>query len=145
MEEKLKGKLYKEVLIDVFSVILGMVLIIFKWGDVKIGGIVAKPDFTTWQWYSISICGGIVQSVMSGMGGMVAAGVADDTIVLRRDDAELEVRHPVLLQLDGIDGPRHQQVVAHRDAVPVLLGRPAADPGSPGTVEREVVGDRPVV
>ena len=101
MEEKLKGKLYKEVLIvigllltieiilgifftekfgfvmskmlyligdyfgwwinllAVFSVILGMVLIIFKWGDVKIGGIDAKPDFTTWQWYSISICGGI--------------------------------------------------------------------------------------
>ena len=101
MEEKLKGKLYKEVLIvigllltieiilgifftekfgfvmskmlyligdyfgwwinllAVFSVILGMDLIIFKWGDVKIGGIDAKPDFTTWQWYSISICGGI--------------------------------------------------------------------------------------
>lgn len=101
MEEKLKGKLYKEVLIvigllltieiilgifftekfgfvmskmlyligdyfgwwinllAVFSVIMGMVLIIFKWGDVKIGGIDAKPDFTTWQWYSISICGGI--------------------------------------------------------------------------------------
>ena len=46
-------------LLAVFSVILGMVLIIFKWGDVKIGGIDAKPDFTTWQWYSISICGGI--------------------------------------------------------------------------------------
>ena len=100
-EDKLKGKIYKEVLavigllltaeiilgvfftkqfglamstmlywvgdnfgwwinlLSIVIVILGMVLILFKWGDVKIGGIDAKPDFTTWQWYSISICGGI--------------------------------------------------------------------------------------
>ena len=101
MEEKLKGKLYKEVLIVIgllltIEIILGifftekfgfvmskMLYLIgdcFGWwinllavffrhfgdgshhlqmGDVKIGGIDAKPDFTTWQWYSISICGGI--------------------------------------------------------------------------------------
>lgn len=100
-EDKLKGKIYKEVLavigllltaeiilgvfftkqfglamstmlywvgdnfgwwinlLSIVIVILGIVLILFKWGDVKIGGIDAKPDFTTWQWYSISICGGI--------------------------------------------------------------------------------------
>lgn len=100
-EDKLKGKIYKEVLavigllltaeiilgvfftkqfglamstmlywvgdnfgwwinlLSIVIVILGMVLILFKWGDVKIGGTDAKPDFTTWQWYSISICGGI--------------------------------------------------------------------------------------
>lgn len=100
-EDKLKGKIYKEVLavigllltaeiilgvfftrqfglamstmlywvgdnfgwwinlLSIVIVILGMVLVLFKWGDVKIGGIDAKPDFTTWQWYSISICGGI--------------------------------------------------------------------------------------
>ena len=45
--------------LSVLTVILGLVLIVFKWGDVKIGGIDAKPDFTTWQWWSISICGGI--------------------------------------------------------------------------------------
>ena len=45
--------------LSVLTVILGLVLIIFKWGDIKIGGIDAKPDFTTWQWWSISICGGI--------------------------------------------------------------------------------------
>lgn len=46
-------------LLSIFVVVLGLVLILFKWGDVKIGGVDAKPDFTTWQWYSISICGGI--------------------------------------------------------------------------------------
>lgn len=45
--------------LSVLTCVLGLVLIIFKWGDVKIGGVDAKPDFTTWQWYSISICGGI--------------------------------------------------------------------------------------
>ena len=50
-------------LLAVFSVILGMVLIIFKWGDVKIGGIDAKPDFTTWQWYSISILAAVLAAV----------------------------------------------------------------------------------
>ena len=30
-----------------------------RYGDVVIGGKDAKPDFTTWQWFSMSICGGI--------------------------------------------------------------------------------------
>lgn len=46
-------------LLAVSAVILGIVIVIFKYGDVVIGGKGAKPDFTTWQWFSISICGGI--------------------------------------------------------------------------------------
>ncbi|MGI6110590.1 MAG: BCCT family transporter, partial [Eubacteriaceae bacterium] len=46
-------------LLCVLIVILGLALIVFKYGDVVIGGKDAKPDFTTWQWFSISICGGI--------------------------------------------------------------------------------------
>lgn len=46
-------------ILAVFIIILGVVFVIFKYGDVVIGGKDAKPDFTTWQWYSISICGGI--------------------------------------------------------------------------------------
>ena len=46
-------------LLAVFMVIMGIVFIIFKYGDIVIGGKDAKPDFSTWQWFSISICGGI--------------------------------------------------------------------------------------
>jgi len=46
-------------LLCVIIVVLGIALIVFKFGDVVIGGKDAKPDFTTWQWFSISICGGI--------------------------------------------------------------------------------------
>lgn len=46
-------------LLSVIMVVLGIVLIIFKYGDVVIGGKDTKPDFTNWQWFSISICGGI--------------------------------------------------------------------------------------
>ncbi|SDX31457.1 BCCT family transporter [Eubacterium barkeri] len=46
-------------LLAVIIVVLGIVLVVFKYGDVVIGGKDAKPEFTTWQWFSISICGGI--------------------------------------------------------------------------------------
>lgn len=46
-------------LLAVFCVIVGIVIVIFRWGDVKIGGKDAKPDFTYWQWFSMSICSGI--------------------------------------------------------------------------------------
>lgn len=46
-------------LLTVIAVVLGIAIIIFKYGDVVIGGKDAKPDFTNWQWFSISICGGI--------------------------------------------------------------------------------------
>ncbi len=46
-------------ILSVLIVILGLALIVFRYGDVVIGGKDAKPDFTNWQWFSISICGGI--------------------------------------------------------------------------------------
>lgn len=46
-------------LLAVLGIFLGIALVIFKFGDVVIGGKDAKPDFTLWQWFSISICGGI--------------------------------------------------------------------------------------
>lgn len=71
-------------LLAVFAVIAGIVLVIFKYGDVVIGGKDAKPDFTTWQWYSISICGGIGcgllfwamgEPIFHYMGPPIAAGI----------------------------------------------------------------------
>ena len=46
-------------LLSVVIILLGIALIVFKFGDVRIGGKDAKPDFTYWQWFSMSICGGI--------------------------------------------------------------------------------------
>ncbi len=46
-------------LLAVIIIFLGLALIVFKYGDIVIGGKDAKPDFSTWQWFSISICGGI--------------------------------------------------------------------------------------
>lgn len=46
-------------LLAVVCIVIGLALVIFKYGDVVIGGKDAKPDFSTWQWFSISICGGI--------------------------------------------------------------------------------------
>ena len=43
----------------VLAVILGICYIIFRYGDIRIGGEDAKPEYSTWQWFSISICGGI--------------------------------------------------------------------------------------
>lgn len=42
-----------------FAVIFGLGIILFRYGDIRIGGDDAKPDYTNWQWISISICGGI--------------------------------------------------------------------------------------
>lgn len=41
------------------AVVLGICYIIFRYGDIRIGGEDAKPEYSTWQWFSISICGGI--------------------------------------------------------------------------------------
>lgn len=46
-------------LLSILACVLGIVFVVFRYGDVKIGGEDAKPDFTTWQWFAISICGGI--------------------------------------------------------------------------------------
>ena len=46
-------------LLCVIGIFIGIAIVISKYGDVVIGGKDAKPDFTTWQWFSMSICGGI--------------------------------------------------------------------------------------
>ncbi|WP_304507611.1 BCCT family transporter [Anaerotignum sp.] len=43
----------------VMAVVLGICYVIFRYGDIRIGGEDAKPEYSTWQWFSISICGGI--------------------------------------------------------------------------------------
>ena len=50
-----------------------------------------------------------------------------------------------LFERDGVDAAGDDEVVAHHDAVPVLLGGPAADPEAPGAVHGEVLGDLAVV
>ena len=49
------------------------------------------------------------------------------------------------LQLDRIDGAGDDEVVAQRDAVPVLLGGPAVDPLAPRAVHAEVHRDLAVI
>lgn len=75
-------------LLSVFMVIMGIVFILFKYGDVVIGGADAKPEFSTWQWFSISICGGIGcgllfwamgEPIYHYMSPPVAAGITAET------------------------------------------------------------------
>ena len=51
-----------------------------------------------------------------------------DLLVLARAEAPVHHLDAQLLQLDRVDRAGHHQVVAQRDAVPVLLGGPAVDP-----------------
>ena len=46
-------------LLCVSGIFIGIAIVVARYGDVVIGGKDAKPDFTTWQWFSMSICGGI--------------------------------------------------------------------------------------
>ena len=46
-------------LLCVVGIFIGIAIVVARYGDVVIGGKDAKPDFTTWQWFSMSICGGI--------------------------------------------------------------------------------------
>ena len=46
-------------LLSLVLLILTLVFIIRKYGDIKIGGRDAKPKFTTFQWIAMTICGGI--------------------------------------------------------------------------------------
>lgn len=43
----------------VLALVLVLVLVINKFGDIRIGGKDAKPDFKYFNWISISLCGGI--------------------------------------------------------------------------------------
>ena len=46
-------------LIAILIIILTFVLALSKFGNIKIGGPDAKPDFKTWNWITMSLCGGI--------------------------------------------------------------------------------------
>ena len=46
-------------LLSLIAVILAFVVLLMKYGDVKIGGKDAKPDFKMFNWCAMSICGGI--------------------------------------------------------------------------------------
>lgn len=46
-------------LFAIICVILTLVLALSKYGNIKIGGPDAKPDFKTWNWITMSLCGGI--------------------------------------------------------------------------------------
>ena len=50
-----------------------------------------------------------------------------------------------VLERDGIDRARHDEIVADRDGVPVLLRRPATDPGPPRAIAAEDARDLVVV
>ena len=53
--------------------------------------------------------------------------------------------HAQPLELDRVDAAGDDEVVAQRDAVPALLGRPPADPLAPRAVAAEAGGDLAVV
>ena len=61
-------------LLSLGLVFLSLLFIIGRYGDVKIGGKDAKPEYTMFQWISMTICGGIGTGLVPG-GGMDAAGL----------------------------------------------------------------------
>ncbi len=46
-------------LLAIIIIILTFVLALSRFGDIRIGGPEAKPDFKTWNWITMSLCGGI--------------------------------------------------------------------------------------
>ena len=46
-------------LFTILAIILTFVLALTKIGDIKIGGPDATPDYKTWNWITMSLCGGI--------------------------------------------------------------------------------------
>ncbi|MFR4400973.1 MAG: BCCT family transporter, partial [Peptococcus niger] len=42
----------------VACIIFSLFLIFSKYGDIKLGGPDAKPEFTTFQWFALLFCGG---------------------------------------------------------------------------------------
>lgn len=55
------------------------------------------------------------------------------------------VLHAVIFESPGIGRTSGHEVIAHRDAVAVFFGGPAAKPGSPGAVGRKFATDCAVV
>ena len=68
-----------------------------------------------------------------------------ELLVLAGAEAAGHLLDAQLLELDGIDRAGDDEVVAQRDAVPVLLGGPAVDPEAPRAVHAEVHRDLAVV
>ena len=46
-------------LLSLASLLLALVVVIYKYGDIRIGGDMAKPKFKTFNWCAMSICSGI--------------------------------------------------------------------------------------
>jgi glycine betaine transporter len=46
-------------ILSLVSLILALVVVLLKYGNVRIGGPDAKPDFKTFNWIAMSLCGGI--------------------------------------------------------------------------------------
>ncbi|BES66131.1 BCCT family transporter [Gottschalkiaceae bacterium SANA] len=46
-------------ILAMLSVLIVLVILVMKYGDVKIGGSDAKPEFSMFHWIAMSICGGI--------------------------------------------------------------------------------------
>ena len=65
--------------------------------------------------------------------------------VVGAGEALRHVHHAFAFERHRVDGAGGQQVVADRDAVPSLLGGPAADPRPPGTVRAEGLVDVAVI
>ena len=67
------------------------------------------------------------------------AGMVERVVAVRH------VEHARVLQLHRVDAAGDDEVVAHHDRMPCLLGRPPAHPEAPGVVEGEVLRDHAVI
>ena len=50
--------------VSMLALVFALSLVVFKYGDIKIGGKDAKPDFGYWNWCVMSICGGIGTGIL---------------------------------------------------------------------------------
>ncbi len=66
-------------------------------------------------------------------------------VVLAWAEAPVDYLEAKFLQLDRVDRSGHHQVVAQRDAVPILLGGPTVDPLPPRAVHAHVHRDLAVI
>ncbi len=51
-------------LFSLFIIIFVFVIAFTKIGDIKFGGSEAKPEYTTWQWFTMALCGGIGTGIL---------------------------------------------------------------------------------
>jgi hypothetical protein len=88
--------------------------------------------------------GDIKDRVEDALGEQVILDLLD-LLVLAGAEAAGQRLHPQRLQLHRVDVAGGDEKVAQRDAVPVLLGGPAVDPGAPRGVHGEVHRDLAVI